>query len=76
MIPVTSSSSIGYNWLYVTTDQPHGTVVNWSIDPDASRLEPGSFQPTVSAAFDRNFAILLNKNERKLTSSWGSVYQR
>ena len=56
----------GYNWLFVTTDQPYGNIVTWTTEANASRLEPGSFQPVVSATFDRNFSILLNNNKCKI----------
>ena len=30
-------------WLYVETDEPHGTTVRWGRDPTQPQL-PGSFQ--------------------------------
>ena len=30
-------------WLYVETDEPHGTTVTWGRDPTQPQL-PGSFQ--------------------------------
>jgi hypothetical protein len=56
---------LGYDWLFVTTDQAHGVVVDWQIDPDAARLEPGSFQPVVTAAYENNFTITLDKRNRE-----------
>ncbi|ELU18638.1 hypothetical protein CAPTEDRAFT_226414 [Capitella teleta] len=40
----------GYNWLSIETDQPHGTEVQWSIDPQ-QHLMPGSFQYNVACSF-------------------------
>ena len=34
----------GYNWLFVTTDQPYGNIVTWTTEANASRLEPGSLE--------------------------------
>lgn len=37
-------------WLHVETDQSHGTVVQWQIDPSA-KLMPGSFEPIVNCSY-------------------------
>ena len=34
-------------WLYVETDEPHGTTVTWGRDPAQPQL-PGSFQVSVT----------------------------
>ncbi len=57
---------LGYNWLWVSTDQPHGTLVNWAIEPNAEKLEPGSFQPFVESSYDGNNTILINQDNRKI----------
>ncbi|ELU10770.1 hypothetical protein CAPTEDRAFT_200204 [Capitella teleta] len=40
----------GYQWLLVETDQPHGTVVQWSDDPLQPDM-PGSFQRNVQSSY-------------------------
>ena len=40
----------GSRWLYVESDQSHGTVVKWDVDPAAS-LMPGSFEPIVNVTY-------------------------
>jgi hypothetical protein len=68
---------LGYNWLWVSTDQPHGTLVNWAIEPNAEKLEPGSFQPFVQSSYDGNNTILINQDNRKilLKRSFSLVYK-
>lgn len=46
----------GYNWLQVVPDQPRGTKVDWSNEENS---EPGSFQPMLQVAYDRNFSLAL-----------------
>ncbi len=55
----------GYNWLWVSTDQAHGTIVQWLIDPNAYQTEPGSFQPIVESTYDGNTTIIISQDNRK-----------
>ena len=52
----------GYGWLFIGTDEPHGTVVKWS---EESPKEAGSFQPVVNAFYERNFSVILNPEQGK-----------
>ena len=52
----------GYGWMFVGTDQPHGTVVNWINE---SPKEAGSFQPFVNIYYEKNFSVILNPDQRK-----------
>ena len=52
----------GYGWMFVGTDQPHGTSVKWSNE---SPREAGSFQPIVNIYYERNFSVILNPDQRK-----------
>ena len=52
----------GYGWMFVGTDQPHGTVVQWTNEQPR---EAGSFQPIVNIHYERNFTVLLNPMEGK-----------
>ena len=40
-----------YGWLYIETDQSHGTRITWQNSP-AAGLMPGSFEPTVNCTYD------------------------
>ena len=55
----------GYGWMFVGTNEPHGTIVNWS---EEKAKEPGSFQPIVNIHYERNFSIDLNPGERKYSN--------
>ena len=55
-------TSKGYGWMFIGTDLPHGTMVNWSLE---SHKEAGSFQPIVDVNYERSFSVTMNKNERK-----------
>ena len=50
----------GYNWLFVGTDEPHGTVVRWN---EESPREAGSFQPIINVFYERNFSVILSPQE-------------
>ena len=39
-----------YKWMFVGTDQAHGTAVNWNNDASAG-LAPGSFESTVNVSY-------------------------
>ena len=52
--------------MWVSTDQAHGVIVQWDIEPNAETLEPGSFQPFVSSIYVGNNTILINRDARKL----------
>ncbi|XP_013417536.1 uncharacterized protein LOC106178765 [Lingula anatina] len=41
-------SSMG--WLLVESNEPHGTVVSWTLDPHTNDM-PGSFQPNVNCSY-------------------------
>ena len=56
----------GYGWMFVGTDQPHGTVVKWNVE---EHREAGSFQPIVNVHYERNFSVLLHPGERKYLNS-------
>ena len=56
----------GYGWMFVGTDQPHGTVVKWNVEEPR---EAGSFQPIVNVHYERNFSVLLHPGERKCLNS-------
>ena len=40
----------GYGWLYVETDQPHGTSVSWTADGSQS-TDYGSFEPVLNCSY-------------------------
>ena len=52
----------GKGWLFVGTDQPHGTIVKWS---EESPREAGSFQPIVNVFYERNFSVILSPDQGK-----------
>ena len=51
-------SKQGYDWLYVETNEPHGTLVTWGTDPASSEM-PGSFEPVVTCTYDGTPAVPL-----------------
>lgn len=48
----------GYKWLYIETDQPHGTQVSWGLDPAAGQM-PGSFEPFVNCSYQLTASVNL-----------------
>ncbi|CAH1774707.1 unnamed protein product [Owenia fusiformis] len=46
----------GKGWLFVETDQPHGTNVVWGSDP-ASVSMPGSFEQTVNCTYETDHPV-------------------
>jgi len=53
----------GYNWMFASSDEPHGTVVEWSREPNSDSLEPGSFQPLLKAFYSGSVSITLDANQ-------------
>ena len=51
-------SDQGYKWLYVETDEPHGTTITWGLDPAAGAM-PGSFEPFVNSSYQLPAAVPL-----------------
>ena len=56
-------SESGYNWLLVSTDDPHGTVVEWLKD-STEKLDWGAKEPVLNARYQQNFTISLKNKGR------------
>lgn len=55
-------SSWGYNWLLVSTDEPHGNLINWYQEEETAKALPGSKPMTMNATYDRDFSISLKRH--------------
>ena len=61
-VKLSRETSKGYGWMFVGTDLPHGTMVNWALE---GHSEAGSFQPMVNVNYERTFSVTLSANQRK-----------
>ena len=50
----------GYGWMFVETNEPHGTEVVWGSDPSMTSM-PGSYQPVVNCTYQMTPAIPISE---------------
>ena len=60
------SSTDSGGWLYVESDQPHGTEVSWATSPTAADM-PGSFEPVVNCTYQMTPSIPVTRGHDLVT---------
>ncbi len=61
-------SALTTSWLYVESNVPHGSLVQWSTD-SASALSPGADEPTLNCTYSTGPGLTLTTSMDTLSKS-------
>jgi hypothetical protein len=56
-----SGMSPYFGWMFVETNEPHGTDVQWIIDPLSAKM-PGAFEPVLNCSYQVSPAVEISKD--------------